>query len=78
MFEAESLQRFIEGLKLSISCSREMQRHEPKAGWKGVTEGLQALLVSGTKLAHTKALTRQALLADADRIQRMLGRDSQT
>lgn len=69
MYEAESFQRFSEGLKLAVSCAREMNALEPKAGWNDVANSLRALLVSGKKLSEAKALTRQALLADAARIQ---------
>ena len=72
MYERESLQRFVEGLRLAVSCTRELQALEPKMGWGKVTEGLQNLLISGRKLAQAKALTRGALLADAARIQSKL------
>lgn len=72
MFEKESIERFIEGLRVSISCSREMQFIEPKMGWDKVTEGLVGLLVSGKKLAKAKAVTRQQLLADAATVQKKL------
>lgn len=68
MFESESLQRVIEGLKLALSCSREMQRLSPKQGWGKVTEGLAHLVASAHKLAHTKAQTRQALLQGTDEV----------
>lgn len=68
MAESESLQRVIEGLKLSLSCSREMQAHSPKQGWGRVTEGLAHLLASARKLAHAKAQTRQGLLHGTDEV----------
>lgn len=72
MWEKDSLKRFIEGLKLAVSCASEMHALEPKAGWNDVANNLRALLASGKRLAHTKAMTRQALLADAARIQSKL------
>ncbi len=68
MVESESLQRVIEGLKLSLSCSREMQAFSPKQGWGRVTEGLAHLLASARKLAHKKAQTRQALLQGTNEV----------
>lgn len=68
MFEGEATQRFIEGLKLAASCSKEMQALQPKRGWGKVTEALNHLISNGYKLSRTRALTRQALLQDTDRI----------
>lgn len=68
MFEKESLQRFMDGLKLASSCAREMIQLQPKNGWGKVHEALNHLIASGYKLAHTKSLTRQALLQGTDEI----------
>lgn len=73
MMEKESTKRLIEGLKLSASCAREMHAREPKMGWHKVFESLQGLIINARKLAQTRSMTRQALLADADRIQGTLG-----
>ncbi len=73
MYERESTKRLIEGLKLSASCAREMYAQEPRMGWHKVVESLNGLIISARKLAQTRAMTRQALLADADRIQSKLG-----
>ncbi len=73
MYEIESTKRIIEGLKLSACCAREMYALEPRNGWHKVVESLNALIINARKLAQTKAMTRQALLADADRIQGALG-----
>jgi len=72
MYEKESLTRILEGLKLSASCAREMHALEPKNGWNKVYESLKYLVIQGRKLGEVRALTRQALLADADRIQSKL------
>lgn len=69
MWERESIKRLIEGLKLSASCARELHAIQPKMGWDKVFVSLQGLIVNGRKLAQTRSLTRQALLAHADQIQ---------
>ena len=75
MLEKESLQRLIEGLKLALSCSKEMQSLEPKRGWGKVTEALAHLIKSSHRLAHTKAQTRQALLQGTDEFAYRMGTD---
>lgn len=73
MMENESFKRIVEGLKLSASCAREMHCLEPKMGWMPVCKRLEYLIIQCRKLAHTKAFTRQALLAHAGQIQSQLG-----
>ena len=69
MYEAESFERLIQGLKVSASCALEMHKREPEDGWDKCAESLKALIVGSRKLMHAEALTRQALLDDAARIQ---------
>ena len=73
MYEEESMKRLVEGLKLSASCAWELHAMMPKDGWDVCCKALRHLIVQCQKLNEAKALTKQALLADADRIQGMLG-----
>lgn len=72
MWENESFKRLIEGLKVSASCAIEMHSLEPKAKWDECASSLKALIIGSRKLMHTEAMTRQALLTDAARIQSKL------
>ncbi len=69
MYERESFQRLIEGLKVARSCAMEMHLREPEQKWDECAKALKSLMIGSRKLMHTEALTRQALLADAARIQ---------
>lgn len=73
IYEKEIIERFIEGLKLAVSCSKEMQEIQPKRGWGDVTNQLNGMVMLGHKLARAKGITRQALLAHADQIQAAMG-----
>lgn len=68
MYEAEAIQRFIEGLKLAESCARDMHQKQPKRGWDDVAKALNHMRLQGHKLFHARGLTRQALLQHTDQI----------
>lgn len=70
MSRDESLQRVIEGLKLSASCAAELQVLYPKDGWGKVKEALYHLIASSRKLATVRGISRQDLLRRTDRIQK--------
>jgi hypothetical protein len=72
MYEAETIERFKEGLLLSISCCKEMNQNEPNKGWYQIGEQLMALRLNGIKQSQRKAITRGALLQDAAILQRSL------
>ena len=72
MFERDCILRFVEGLKLAISCAKELEAIQPKMGWKEVAIGLEGMIVTGKKLAASRPVTRGALLLDAARIQKTL------
>lgn len=73
MFEGECMKRFVDGLKLAESCARELMALQPKRGWDDVEKALHQMRVQGHKLAHTKSLSRQALLAHTDQIANQSG-----
>lgn len=77
MYEKESIQRFLEGLKLSSSCAKELHAIQPKRGWNAVHTTLENLFLMGSKLSKAKALTRQDLLQRTDRIAASMGTDQQ-
>lgn len=68
MFRDESLQRFIEGLKLAASCAKEMNALAPKQGWGKVSEQLNYMIASGYKLARARPMSRGDLLLGVDEI----------
>lgn len=68
MFEKESIQRFIDGLKLAASCARELNQLAPKKGWGKVAEQLSHLCALGYKLSRARGLSRGDLLQRTDRI----------
>lgn len=68
MFRDESLQRVLEGLKCAASCAKELNELDPKQGWGQVSEQLYAMVANCYKLARTRGITRQELLARAERI----------
>ena len=68
MYRNESLQRIIEGLKLSASCAKEMNVLDPKNGWGQISVELYAMVQACHKLGRTRALTRQDLLQRTERI----------
>lgn len=75
MYEKESFERFIEGLKLAASAAKEMVPLQPKMGWGKAAEQLYHLIASGRKLAQAKSLTRQALLQHTDEVAYKIGTD---
>lgn len=68
MHRDESLQRILEGLKLSASCAKELNALEPKKGWGRVSEVLYAQVAGCHKLSRVRGLTRQDLLQRTERI----------
>lgn len=68
MFRDESLQRIIEGLKLSASCAKELNEICPKQGWGRISEYLYSHIAYCHKLSKARAISRQELLARTDRI----------
>ncbi len=69
MWRDESLQRFVEGLKLAASCAKELNGVDPKQGWGKVADMLLQMVVNGRKLSRVRGLTRQEVLARSGRIQ---------
>jgi hypothetical protein len=69
MFEGESIQRMVEGLKLSASCAKEMIAEEPKRGWELVELGLKNMIEMTNKLLNVKGQNRQDLLRMTDRVE---------
>ena len=68
MYEKESIQRFRDGLKLALSCSREMEARQPKRGWDTVTQGLGNIIQLTNKLLDMKAQTRSELAEGIARV----------
>lgn len=72
MHEIDCIKRFAEGLLLVESCCKEMDRLEPKRGWKQSGEGFHALRINGIKKARQKPTPRGQLFMDAARVQKSL------
>lgn len=75
MHERDCVIRYGEGLRVAISCAKEMQAMEPKNGWKKMEQLLLHLKDVGKKLAETKPMTRGELLQRADQIAKAFATD---
>ncbi len=68
MYEKESIARFRDGLKLALSCSREMEVRQPKRGWDTVTKGFWNIIQLTDKLLDMKGQTKSELAAGIARV----------
>lgn len=72
----ESMERFIEGLKISASCARECAQGTGNMAWLDVARHLDNIRKTGEQLEMMKALTFMERESHIERIQRQQHTDN--
>lgn len=58
MSEADSMRVFVDGLKKSMSCARELARACEDPLWLDTANMLEAMLTNGIQLSKMRSMTR--------------------
>lgn len=70
--EPEMLLRFVDGLKVAAGASHQLAHAQENPHWLKVRDLLENLIESGQKMAMSKSLPRQEVLAELDARQKKL------
>lgn len=69
------LVRFVDGLKVAAGSAHQLAHAQENPNWLKVRDMLEALIEKGQKLALSKAMPRQEVLANLDHRLRNLPKD---
>lgn len=66
MLEIETIERFVEGLKIAASRARELGVAQKSKSWISIAESLDGIRIKGYAFHRANALTRQQALRMID------------